>query len=178
MKTAQFKGHSTGITDCCLGPNQLWTSSADNSVILYQLSEDLTSTVSQTQILHPYPVKALLAMSTTTLEMPYLVTGCSDEGIRLWDTTAVEDNRGPPDLIRTVDAHSHEISAIGLWLKSSDKGRGEPWIVSASLDGTLRKWRLADLLAHGKVASLEPSPEALPMFSLTEEEERELLDLE
>jgi len=112
------------------------------------------------------------------LQMPYLVTGCSDEKIRIWDTTAMEDDRGPAELLRTLDAHSHEISGIALWLRRSDRGGREPWILTASLDGTLRRWKLSDLLTRGKVASLEPPQDTPPTFELTEEEERELLDLD
>ncbi|KZO97892.1 hypothetical protein CALVIDRAFT_63556 [Calocera viscosa TUFC12733] len=112
------------------------------------------------------------------LRLPYLVTGGSDERIRVWDTSAVEDSNGPPDLLRTLDVHSHEISGLALWLRQGNKHGREPWILSASLDGTLRKWKLSDMLARGRVASLEPSQAVPPTFELTDDEERELLELE
>lgn len=46
-----------------------------------------------------------------------------------------------------ADAHWHDVTALRLWVRKT-KGedgrmRVEPWIVSTSLDGTVRRWRLA-----------------------------------
>ncbi|KZT56431.1 WD40 repeat-like protein [Calocera cornea HHB12733] len=177
-KVKQLRGHSTGINGCCFNGSQLWTGSSDNLVILHRLDQQQTKAIHQTQIPHPSAVKSLLPLSTTVLQMAYLIAGCSDEKIWVWDTSAVEDGSGPPCLLRTLDVHSHEISGLALWLRRSDVGGREPWIVSASLDGTVRKWKLSDLLSQRRVSSLEPLQNAAPTFELTEEEERELLDLE
>jgi len=65
--------------------------------------------------------------------------------------------------------------------------RVEPWIISARLDGTIRKWRLSELL---KPAPIDPTITQGPQsvehilskpesqnFELTADEERELAEL-
>ncbi|EJU05347.1 WD40 repeat-like protein [Dacryopinax primogenitus] len=178
-KIGQFKGHSTGITDWCLGSGQLWTSSSDNSVLLHRTNQEHSGPLSQSRIQHSHPVKALLALPVTELQIPYLITACSDEKIRVWDVSAFEDKLGPADLLRTVDAHSHEISSLALWLRKGADEIRVPWVLSASLDSTLRRWKLSDLLARDEtVLPNSSTEERAPCFELTEEEERELLDLE
>jgi len=172
----QINGHSTGLTDMRFGFTQLWTSSSDQSVLLHHLNKP--STASSPPIRHPAAVKAILVLSLTPIEQHYLITGCSDEKIRVWDIAALEDGSGQAELVRELDVHAHEITGIELWLKRRDGAGQEPWVITASLDGTLRRWKLADLLARGRVATLEPQPELAPMFELSREEELELLELE
>jgi hypothetical protein len=57
-----------------------------------------------------------------------------------------------------IDAHWHEVTALRLWLRKW-KGkdgliRVEPWVVSASLDGTIRKWKLSGIYALSLPKSL------------------------
>lgn len=48
-----------------------------------------------------------------------------------------------------VDAHSEGITGLQLWLRrQQDSSPTEPWIVSASLDGTLRRWKLSGRHIH------------------------------
>lgn len=95
-------------------------------------------------ITHPTAVKAILPLALTFLQEPYLLTGAGDV-IRVYDVATPEE----PELIREVDAHWHDVTALRLWMRTTpvQGGQGklqvEPWIVSTSLDGTIRKWRLS-----------------------------------
>ena len=123
----------------------------------------------------------------------------------MYDVSTPEE----PELIREVDAHWHDVTALRLWMRTTpvEEGQGklqvEPWIISASLDGTIRKWRLGgayrfiqisigpltsvvDLLtpptAAPKARPSEPKPVEAPgppsaAYQMSEEEERELAEL-
>jgi len=83
-------------------------------------------------------------------------------------------------LLSTIDAHWHDVTILKLWLRLSEEGnvkKIEPWIVSASLDGTIRRWRLADLLNPPPpvVETKEPAP-APSVAGITDEELDELLN--
>ena len=94
-------------------------------------------------IVHPTAVRALLPLSLTPLQEPYLLTGAGDT-IRAFDVSSLAE----PDEIGVTDAHWHDVVALRLWERrtaTEDRGtvRVEPWVVSASLDGTIRRWRLS-----------------------------------
>jgi WD40 repeat protein len=93
-------------------------------------------------ITHPTAVRAILPLPLSPLAEPYLLTGAGDI-IRVYDLSSPTE----PDLINEVDAHWHDVTALRFWVqewKGEDgKPCAEPWIVSASLDGTIRKWRLS-----------------------------------
>ena len=107
------------------------------------------------------------------LHLPYLLTGSTDEHIRLFDMSISGEiiptvapsmlgrsgnaSGGPnsgktpsvgnrPRCIREVVGHTHEVTALAVWERAvvdeGGKGKKEIWIVSSSLDGTVRKWRL------------------------------------
>lgn len=80
----------------------------------------------------------------TDLAEPYLITGAGDV-IRVYDVSSLQE----PELINEVDAHWHDVTGLHLWIRQTvgadSKTRVEPWVVSISLDGTIRKWRLAGL---------------------------------
>lgn len=95
-------------------------------------------------ITHSAAVKAVLPLSVTPLSEPYLLTGAGDV-IRAYDVSTPEE----PQLLGEIDAHWHDVTALRLWMRRTaieGKERVEPWIVSASLDGTIRKWRLSGRL--------------------------------
>ncbi|SRR6266550_1565214 len=93
-------------------------------------------------ITHPTAVRAILPLSLTALADTYLVTGAGDV-IRTYDISNLEE----PELLGEVDAHWHDVTSIRLWLRQIKAQGGvvrvEPWVVTASLDGTLRKWKLS-----------------------------------
>jgi WD40 repeat protein len=92
-------------------------------------------------ITHPVAVRSILPLSLTDLAEPYIITGAGDI-IRVYDVSTLEE----PELVGEVDAHWHDVTALRLWVRKTvgddGKTRVEPWIISASLDGTIRKWKL------------------------------------
>jgi hypothetical protein len=92
-------------------------------------------------IKHPEYVKSVLPLFLTDLAEPYLFTGAGDT-IRVYDVSSLEE----PEFIREIEGHWREVTAIRLWFRKTvgDNGKSyiEPWIVSASLDSTIRKWKL------------------------------------
>jgi len=55
--------------------------------------------------------------------------------------------------------------------------RIEPWVVSASLDGTIRKWKLSELLdPPPPVVETKETPTAPSATTITDEELDELLN--
>lgn len=152
-------------------------------------------------ITHPKQVRCILPIGLTDVSEPYLITGSGDI-IRAYDLSTFDE----PEMIREVDAHWHDILALRLWIRRSvgDDGlvRVEPWVVSTSLDGTIRKWRLVGM---GSVINRRPAQYSLSIhlelvtplppvkpelaeeipasvadsesFQMTEDEERELAEL-
>lgn len=53
----------------------------------------------------------------------------------------MDDKGGNAVLVSVTDAHAHEVTALGWWYREVE-GKTEVWIISASLDGTLRRWKL------------------------------------
>lgn len=74
-----------------------------------------------------------------------------------------------------MDEHFHEVNLLRVWLRLAENGLDfETWIVSASLDGTVRKWKLEEMLHAPKpVKQVEEEQESL----MTAEEEAELAEL-
>lgn len=92
-------------------------------------------------MIHPEQVRCILPVGITDIAEPYLITGFGDI-IRVYDLSTFD----APELIREMDAHWHDILVLRLWYRKSvgEDGltRVEPWVISTSLDGTIRKWRL------------------------------------
>jgi hypothetical protein len=125
---------------------------------------------------------------------PYLLAGSGDR-IRVYDISSLDET----EFIREVEGHWHDVTHLRTWIpKSVDGARRDVWVVSGSLDGTLRKWKLsgADRVNITLVAMSSPSflelvvPPQLKKpttakdisqseepLGLTEEEERELAEL-
>lgn len=92
-------------------------------------------------ITHPTAVRAILPLPLTDLGEPYLLTAAGDI-LRTYDISELDE----PELLSQVDAHWHDITAIRLWKRKTVGEDGatriEPWIVTTSLDKTIRKWKL------------------------------------
>ncbi|KII88721.1 hypothetical protein PLICRDRAFT_111228 [Plicaturopsis crispa FD-325 SS-3] len=172
--------HRTRVNEMLYGNGQLWTASSDDTVQVQDHPASSSSTKPIPPIPHPVAVRAVLPLALTPLSEPYLITGAGDI-IRVYDVSSPDE----PELLGTVDAHWHDVTALRLWIRKfeGDDGRMrvEPWIVSASLDGTIRKWRLSELLSPSPVP---PTPKTPPPpkqqdegFKMSEEEERELAEL-
>ncbi|KAL5529300.1 hypothetical protein ACEPAG_5285 [Sanghuangporus baumii] len=179
----ELTAHRTGINDMWFGQGQLWTASSDDTVLLTQRPPFVT--VQQTPskpvppISHPAAVKALLPLSLTDLEESLLLTGAGD-AIRLYDVSEPSS----PELLSTTDAHWFDVVSLHLWFRRRTAEDGklsiEPWIVSASLDQTIRRWKLADLISPPKEPPKPvPKQEEKPASTsqLTAEEEAELAEL-
>lgn len=117
---------------------------------------DVASSKAPPPLQHPTAAKALLSLSLCALSLPedladaidaYLVTAHGDS-IRVYDVSAPHE----PELLREeADGHWHDVVGLALWIRSvqvelpggKTRTRKEPWIVSASLDGTIQRWRFA-----------------------------------
>ena len=126
------------------------TASTDSSVLI---QTHLPSTSNGTKTInHASTVKTLLPLHLTHLDVTYLVTGAG-EVLSTYDISTIDERDGKAELLSITDVHSHDITALGWWVRDvevSKEGqpshiRREPWIVSGSLDGTLRRWRLAGM---------------------------------
>lgn len=102
--------------------------------------------------MHPDYVKSLLLLPTAFHPTaPLLLTGSVDEDIRVYDVSEIlestgvshsgGDGAGVPGEIANVKGHFGEVSGLRAWVKEGEGGK-EPWVVSASLDGTLRRWSM------------------------------------
>lgn len=129
---------------------------------------------------------------------PYLLAGSGD-CIRVYDISSLDE----VEFIREVEGHWHDVTHLRTWVQESvDGARRDVWVVSGSLDGTLRKWKLsgADGATPTLVAGSSPilselvnpplpatrekestttksSGQTQEALGLTEEEERELAEL-
>ncbi|KAG6909840.1 hypothetical protein DXG01_015113 [Tephrocybe rancida] len=176
--------HRTRINEMLYGNGHLWTASSDETTQVLQRDLADSPTKLQPPIVHPAPVRSILPLALTELGEPYLLTGAGDI-LRVYDVSSPDE----PDLITELDAHWHDITAIRLWKRKTTEGDGitriEPWIISTSLDSTIRKWRLSELLTPppplSKVPEVSaPEPAAVSQkdgFEMTEDEERELAEL-
>lgn len=146
-------------------PNVILKASSDETVQIIQypaLPQDDGKRAIR-PIIHPLPVRCLLPLSLTPLGEPYLLTGAGDV-IRIYDVTSLDE----PELLGEVDAHWHDVTDLRLWVRKWDgedgKVRVEPWIVSGSLDGTIRKWRLSgksSMLVHFQPLQISKSLRAI-----------------
>ncbi|EKM82832.1 hypothetical protein AGABI1DRAFT_97781 [Agaricus bisporus var. burnettii JB137-S8] len=176
--------HRTRINDIHYGNGQLWTASADETVQV-SIDPDLMTEPKiklPRPIIHPKQVRCILPIGLTDVSEPYLITG-SDGTIRVYDLSTFDQ----PEMIRDVEAHWHDILKLRFWIRKTTSGDGltrvEPWVVSTSLDGTIRKWRLSELVLPTQeikamlVVEKSPAPTQSQNFELTEDEERELAEL-
>ncbi|KAG0144611.1 hypothetical protein CROQUDRAFT_64900 [Cronartium quercuum f. sp. fusiforme G11] len=161
------------IPDLDLAPDarptaRLWTASSDNSVLLSSLdlmSESSDRVISILRLTQPYYIRCALQLSEhlglNTVLPNWLLTGSTDEDIRVYDLDKIDEetdyssslsNRHSHSNIMEkslsnawigcVKAHWHEVCSLGIWV---DKASQKSWIISGSLDGTLRKWEIEAL---------------------------------
>ncbi|KAF5391751.1 hypothetical protein D9757_001755 [Collybiopsis confluens] len=177
---AEFNHHRTKISALYIGSGQLWTASTDETVQVRDLSGDNTRRVPPA-IAHADAVRCLLPLYLSDLREPYIITGSGDF-LRVYDVSSVHK----PELLNEIDAHWHDITHIRLWVRQTvdEPGRKkiEPWIISTSLDGTIRRWRLEELLVpqpkpQASEAKVTDSPQLQSGFHMSVEEEKELDDL-
>ncbi|SCV67756.1 BQ2448_5367 [Microbotryum intermedium] len=193
--------HEIGIYDLVIGDGEIWTASADNSVLLstFDASSPSSAPIPTTRIVHPYHLKSVLPLGIAlpNLNSSHLLTGSADEAIRILDLNSISSSSHPPfswsgipssadekmvGLVRTVEGHSHDVVDLHVYTQVGPKeqgGRIEAWILSASVDGTLRRWKWPEVLIppskeEEKVLVDVKEEEAKGKSLLTAEEEAEL----
>ena len=114
--------------------------SIDESVLIHPEAEESNKKPKVTKLSHPTAVKAILPFEDQDNDTIHLITACGDT-LRVYDASASLDT---PELLNEIDAHAHDVTGLRVWLKVTPDGP-EIWIVSASLDGTIRRWQLQGL---------------------------------
>jgi len=174
----ELNHHRTRINDMIIGDGFIWTASADETVQIYPYpsSDPVQKPLS---IIAKQAIKTLLPLQLSPLQEPILIIGLGDL-IRTYDISSFDS---PAELLSTVDAHWHDVTILKIWLRlyeDNNVKKIEPWIVSGSLDGSLRKWKLHELIhpppAVAAVTTVE-KPVTTSSSGLTEDEERELDEL-
>lgn len=116
------------------------SASDDETVQVRDLIETENKTPSP--ITHSKAVRCLLPLFLTELQEPYLITGSGDF-LRVYDVSSVAE----PELLNEIDAHWHDVTHLRLWMRQAvtknNQKTVEPWIVSTSLDATIKRWRLS-----------------------------------
>ncbi len=153
-----FEGHLTNVYQIWLqDDSELFSCSADNTAKLWDVvSEGGKKCVKTFE--HPDLVRCC-----AVYENRYLITGCRDEKVRVWDK--VEGN-----VVYGIDAHLDEVSSLLVNPLTGD-------LFTGSFDGTVRKWSLKELLSQ-----TQPKPKSEPkqekqLDGMTADEERELEQL-
>ncbi|KAL7414927.1 WD40-repeat-containing domain protein [Mrakia frigida] len=171
--------HKTVVTDLWVDEEGIWSSSADTSAHFHSLTSP-TSPPTPSALPNPlttYATPAIHALLPLPhLTPPLLLTGSSDEHIRIWDLSQGESSAR---MIREVEGHCAEVMGLRRWVRE-EEGKKEEWVVSSGLDGTIRRWRLADLLIPPpelEKKAEESEEGGLLDGGMTEEEARELAEL-
>ncbi|KAI8969192.1 WD40-repeat-containing domain protein [Mycotypha africana] len=151
-----FAGHDTSIYCIRVWEEDLWTASADKTVRRFNINTGKEDMLLE----HPDRVKSI------ALAGPYIVTGASDDNIRVWDV-------GSSKLLCTIEGHFDEVGSLSVL---------GTILYSGSLDCSVRKWSLtkAALEKYNEEARLQKQKKEEAKDTadvLTEEEERELAEL-
>ncbi|KAL3898182.1 MAG: hypothetical protein SGCHY_002917 [Lobulomycetales sp.] len=149
--TAVINGHATSVYALTFCDGVLWSASADK----YCMRWDLSRSVPDTKHLHPDFVKCVAVTDE------YVFTGCRDEGIRVY---ALATDR----LVHVFSGHCGEVSTLAVV---------GGLLVSGSLDGTVRQWRIKDIGTLSEVEIQGAVPVEENVSPMTAEEEAELLAL-
>ncbi|KAL7418738.1 hypothetical protein Q5752_006421 [Cryptotrichosporon argae] len=130
-----LQGHTDFIKSLMILPTRrLLSTSSDRSCRVEAARPSMDNTArflptkgSSLTLTHPAYVKSLHSLPGGR----HVLTGSSDEDIRVWD---ISDE---PDLMSTVQGHCGEVTAIASRLCS-----GQVEVVTASVDGTVRRWAM------------------------------------
>lgn len=199
--------HETAIYDIKLvGEGEAWTASSDQLATCWSF-DPTDPTIPPTATLrlpHPYYVKSILPLEGLVPgpAAHYVLTGSTDEQIRVWDTSLLDtapakakkahmtsaadasdqykDGKKPAGLVADLEGHFHEVNRLALCsgrVRDVDE-KDELYVISTGLDCTLRKWKARELVGRlpKPKASLK-EVETLLEPAMTEEEERELAEL-
>lgn len=167
-----FTASSDNTTQCLTRPANPSPSPSHNVTYAQPEPQPWISTDTFT---HPDWVRSLVHDPETRL----LITGCRDEEVRIWDESTGE-------CVKTLTGHFESVEGVCLvtLAKEGDKKQGSnKWIISVSLDGTLRRWRLHGEEDAQKLDGDEDDVEdnsgkaGKGQVLATEEEDQELADL-
>ncbi|CDS02883.1 hypothetical protein LRAMOSA00286 [Lichtheimia ramosa] len=149
---ATFDQHDTSVYCVRVWDDEMWTASADKTVRRWNTETGKVDTVLE----HPDRVKSVVIVG------PYVVTGASDDNIRVWDIASGK-------LVSTIRGHFDEVGCLDVVGTT---------LFSASLDCSLRRWSITPsaLKQYNDKPSRVPAEEK-ESTGLTEEEERELAEL-
>ncbi|GJJ12276.1 hypothetical protein Clacol_006517 [Clathrus columnatus] len=173
-----WQPHRTGINSIFIANGLMLSGSSDETFIIDKVPRKSVNSKILHTVSQPAAVKALLPLFLILPEEDYIVAGAGDS-IRIYsyDPSSAED---PPELLREIEAHWHDITSLAVWVRTSNLNQVELWVLSASLDSTLRRWNINETLKSNDNLST-PSQQLPPSFKpenhLTEEEERELAEL-
>ncbi|CAO3611905.1 unnamed protein product [Cunninghamella echinulata] len=148
-------GHDTNVTCIRMSDDdELWSASADKTVRRWNTATGKVDTL----LKHNDLVKSLVLLG------PYVITGCSDDNIYVWDIAS-------GSLKCTIEGHFDEVGCL--------RASGST-VYSASLDNSLRRWSVTDaaLKEYNEARTKnKKKEESKGSNEMTEEEERELLEL-
>ena len=131
-----WTGMHPPVNTRCFAPLTVPVASADETVKIHPYSSENQSREKKRptkQIQHPTGVKTLLPLYIPSLDETHLFTASGDV-IRSWDTSDLDDQ---VEQRNEIDGHWHDVTLLKAWFVSPD-----PYILSASLDGTIRRWKL------------------------------------
>jgi WD40 repeat protein len=161
-----LEGHRTRINEIVYGNGHLWSGkkSQDSSLTASRADSDLffsSASADETiqMLVYPPPTQVGLKKMTPITDrkgfravlpiylhpeldpdaFPYLLAGSGD-CIRVYDISSLDE----AELLREIEGHWHDVTHLRTWIQGSGDGaRRDVWVVSGSLDGTLRKWKLS-----------------------------------
>lgn len=110
------------------------------------------------------PVKSVLPLGVLDIEPrldDVVVTGGSDGTLLVWRIST-------GTISTELEGHWHQVTHLAPWRRHD----GSWWVISTSLDGTVRRWPLARVLVFGQITVRDA-----PTTQLTAEEEAELAEL-
>lgn len=132
-------------------------------------------TTPHVKIQHDDFVKSVLPLSLHLPASPpfeqystAVVTGGSDEHLRLFphpSSTTLTAARDDGEVYE-VESHWHEITSLAVWLRTPTsaesvlppiRGREEVWVVSASLDGSIRRWNVESIAKLPRPEMVRPT---------------------
>jgi len=158
-----IKVHETSISQLYAVDDGLWSGSMDNTAAYHTFGQSNALVIP-----HARYVKSILPLPDLPGGRSLVLTGSADEEIRVWDVSAIPDEA--PKLLSVVSGHCGEVSTI-----RSSPALGPILVVTGSLDGTLRRWSLQQLLHPERLQMGTPADQAYS--AMTEEEEQELAEL-
>ncbi|KAI0282189.1 WD40-repeat-containing domain protein [Russula aff. rugulosa BPL654] len=176
-----LEGHRTRINEIVYGNGHLWSASADETIqMLVYPPPTHVGLKKMTPITDRKGFRAVLPIylhpELDPDAFPYLLAGSGD-CIHVYDISSLDE----VELLREIEGHWHDVTHLRTWIQGSGDGaRRDVWVVSGSLDGTLRRWKLSELIAPPppqNATTVKDTRQTEKLLNLTEEEERELAEL-